>query len=94
MSMIENVKLSVRSPISACLFLPSIEPASAKSKKMGRNRPANITRPVEMLKNGVFAVAPRKSEPLFAAADVYSYKIWIKAVAFPPTPIALAAPVA
>lgn len=94
MRTIENVILSVRSPISACLFLPSIEPASARSKSIGANRPANITSPVEILKNGVFAEAPRKSEPLFAAADVYSYRIWIKPVAFPPTPIALAAPVA
>ena len=62
--------LSVFSPTSTCLFRPIIEPAKASNNTIGPNRPANMTSPVEMLKNGVLADAPRKSEPLFAAAEV------------------------
>ena len=92
-STMENVMLSVFNPTSACLFLPIIDPERASSMMIGAYRPANITRPVEMLKNSVFPDAPRKSEPLFAAADVNSYRICVKPVELPLTPIALAAPV-
>ncbi len=59
-------------PTSSPLFLPIIEPARATSIPMGAYRPRNITIPVETLKKTVFPDAPRKSDPLFAAADVNS----------------------
>ena len=68
----EKIRLSVLRPTSSPLFLPIIEPASATSIPMGAYRPTNITMAVETLKKTVFPDAPRKSEPLFAAAEVNS----------------------
>ncbi len=52
-----------------------IEPERANKIAIGAYRPIRITRAVAMLKNKVFAEAPKKSEPLLAAALVNSYKI-------------------
>ena len=69
---IEKVMLSVLRPISVERFRLIIDPARASRSPIGANRPINMTSAVEMLKNGVFPAAPRKSEPLFDAADVNS----------------------
>ena len=45
-----------------------------------------------MLKKGVFPWAPRKSEPLFAEAEVNSHRICVKPTELPLTPMAAAAP--
>ena len=76
----EKVKLPVRreAAVLADRFLPIIDPAKPSKTAIGVYRPRNITNPVAILKKGVFALAPRKSEPLFAAADVNSYIIWVK----------------
>ena len=90
----EKRKLSVLTPTSVVsLFLLIIDPPRASNRPIGAKRPNNMTIAVEMLKNGVLADAPRKSLPLFAAAEVNSYKILVKPIEFVPTPIALAAPV-
>ena len=69
----ENVILSVfRPPAVMLLFLPITDPARASISPIGAYRPMKITAAVERLKNKVFPEAPRKSEPLFAAAVVNS----------------------
>src|SRR5215472_9442296 len=86
--MIEKARLSVFNPTSGLLFLLIQEPASMSRRAMGTYRPRNMTIPVDTLKNGVFPVAPRKSEPLFAADVVNSYKTEVNPLEFPETPIA------
>ena len=69
----ENVKLCVFIAASVvALFLPIIEPATASRQAIGPYLPQKITNAVATLKKGVFAVVPRKSEPLFAAEVVNS----------------------
>ena len=67
-----KVMLSVLRPISEERFRFIIDPARASRRPIGANRPMNMTSAVDMLKNGVFPAAPRKSEPLLDAADVNS----------------------
>ena len=70
---IVNIKVSVFKPeVVPPRFRPIIEPESANSIAKGAKRPINITIAVAILKNGVFAWAPKKSDPLFAAALVNS----------------------
>ena len=63
---------SVLREISELLLLSWILPAIASITNIGMNLPAHITIAVETLKNTVLAVVPRKSDPLFAAAEVNS----------------------
>lgn len=72
MSTVENATLLVFNAVSEVLLLLNMEPPKASSIAMGAYLPTNITTAVDMLKNGVFARLPRKSEPLFAAALVNS----------------------
>jgi hypothetical protein len=67
-----------------CVFIGSIisflslivnEPAIANIKANGAYRPRNITIPVDQFQKGVLAEVPKKSEPLLAAAEVYSYSV-------------------
>ncbi len=69
---IVKVMLSVLRPISVDRFRLIIDPARASKSPIGAKRPMNMTSAVDMLKKGVFPAAPRKSEPLLAAADVNS----------------------
>src|SRR2546427_12717195 len=90
----EKRGLSVLTPASVVsLFLLIIDPPNASNRPIGVKRPRNMTIAVETLKNGVLAVAPRKSLPLFAAADGNSQKILVHPTEFVRAPIALAAPV-
>ena len=69
----EKVKLSVFRPPAGCSSSCLSPTRRAQSiSPMGAYRPMKITAAVEMLKNRVLADAPRKSEPLFAAAVVNS----------------------
>src|SRR5437899_12060516 len=83
-----KVILSVLRPISVERVRLIIDPARASNSPIGAKRPMNITRAVDMLKNGVFPAAPRKSDPLLAAAEVNSQNIRQKPTDSGQTPMA------